>query len=1614
MLKADQAEDSSERLSLCRDGTMQFQTWLEALRLRVRKNPQRSAAARRKASRQRPVEALEERALLSVSSLIINGELSVLSDADDSIVVRTNPVDGVSLQVIENGVQSTTLGRVMVANISSINIRGGSGANTIDLSGVSSADFTSLTRVFVTGGDGDDTITGTVDFNDTILAGDGNDTVTVGIGATSVDGGDGHDTIVAGDGDDTIEGGDGHDLIMAGPGNDSVRAGDGNDTVSGEDGDDTIDAGDGNDLINGNAGLDLIDGGFGDDMLMGDSDDDTILGGAGKDTIGGGDGDDSLVGNSQNDVINGEAGNDSISAGSGDDSVTGGLGDDFINGQGGDDTLSGDDGNDFALGGGGDDEIAGGEGDDTLVGNGGADTLLGDNGIDSLVGGAGSDRLEADSRRTDPTNNVPQSRLFALAIDGNNQFVELDPMSGAELFRFNAPEPFSGQQDGLAFDGTSLFYLNGTGTDTLYQINPATQTIIDADPITVGSGQYDGVAVVGGLVYIMDVNAIDIHVFDPATDSIVNTLDINGVNPTVSVLVGGLAGAANPDRIIATETGGSRVLEIDPLTGLITNSFTPGTAGAGQYFGAAVVNGEIYLGSGLQNSYDVFSRQGIFLRNVSLPYNVSGLGGDDVGSSPIIPGQTPQNTFNIDVRFTGQFTPTQQAAFNAAAERWERIIVGDVPDVFVPGIGQVDDIVIEARSIAIDGPNGILGQTAIVAQRVVSNLPSAAFIELDTFDIAALESAGQLSNTILHEMGHALGFGVIWDALGLISGATGPNPQFLGPRSIQEYNLRFGTNSTGVPVENMGGQGTADVHWRESVLTTELMTGFLDPGVANPITRLTVAQFADLGYQVDFTAADSLNLTSSLLSANVSGERARINGRLTGEFLSLGSASASENNQGTYIQNTIGAGNAVQGKTRVLSYTPMMVIPGLDPTKTATMTASELAAYRTFTPSLKTQSGSASLVVPEIEPNDGLTSALNIDNLGFSLDFDPNINDTIGVNTSTIVPHLSIQGTGDGSFDFYSFTISNAGDSAIFDIDFGGNVSNAGVLNGDTFDSELFLFDSFGTLLASNDDSSSDAGSSTGLDSFIQFTFATPGTYVIGVASFPSSAIPGGITGPGVPASSDYTLQVSIQNHATSGPSAPTPTPTRTFGDVLIGGTGNGQGQGDLFFGSPGDDLIIGSNENDTIFAGDGMDSIFAGSGDDIINGEGGNDTIRGNGGTDTINGGAGDDSISWTINDGSDSIMASDGLDTIDINGTSANDTFNISGVGTVLKVSADVPSPTIDPVLSIESGTMIVNVNGLAGNDTFNFASIDLVNNILLNVNGGAGQDMFNTNGVDLSGIRVAFDGGDGNDTILGGAASETIIGGAGNDMINGGGGDDSLDGGAGDDVLVGGDGNDTLRGGLGIDRIDGGNGNDSLDGGANNDTINGQAGDDSIDGGQADDLITGGDGNDTLLGSDGNDTLQGMAGMDFLVGGSDNDLMSGGTGNDTLRGGDGDDMIEGEDGDDVVNGGDGQDSIFGGDGDDTITGGDGNDFVQGQGGSDILLGADGNDTIGGGGGRDVLLGGDGDDALNGNSGTDTLAGNQGTDNLGNPTGADVINEQFKLDAAILILLETLAPSI
>lgn len=232
------------------------------------------------------------------------------------------------------------------------------------------------------------------------------------------------------------------------------------------------------------------------------------------------------------------------------------------------------------------------------------------------------------------------------------------------------------------------------------------------------------------------------------------------------------------------------------------------------------------------------------------------------------PPPPPVSNFNIDVVFTdNSLTSSQQAIFTAAANRWAEIIVGDVPDVFVQGLGLVDDIVIEASAPLIDGVGNILGQAGPTALRTGSFLPAAGIMEFDAADLAQLEAAGQLDEVILHEMGHVLGIGTIWRNLGLVT--TGFNLEYLGAGAIAEYNAIFGLNASSVPVENTGGPGTRGGHWRESVFGNELLTGFLNAGVSNPLSRITAASLGDLGYQVNVNAADPYSPpgTSSSLQA---------------------------------------------------------------------------------------------------------------------------------------------------------------------------------------------------------------------------------------------------------------------------------------------------------------------------------------------------------------------------------------------------------------------------------------------------------------------------------------------------------------------------------------------------------------------------------------------------------------------------------------------------------------------------------------------------------------------------------------------------------------------------
>ena len=243
-----------------------------------------------------------------------------------------------------------------------------------------------------------------------------------------------------------------------------------------------------------------------------------------------------------------------------------------------------------------------------------------------------------------------------------------------------------------------------------------------------------------------------------------------------------------------------------------------------------------------------------------------GGGGGDGGFTPAAYTSGPADGstgFNITIKFEGTWSQAIYDIFVAAADFYTALIVGDLQDVTVTsGRGKrattetIDDITITASLITIDGSGGVLGRAGPTAVRTDNSLPATAIMEFDVADADAFTAAGLFDDIVLHEMGHALGFGTIWDRLGLIN----PDNTFGGALASAEHALQFNGDDT-ISIETDGGQGTAFGHWDDAEYTNELMTGYIsDP---NYFSYFSAASFGDLGYELSDnfrTVVDQLNL----------------------------------------------------------------------------------------------------------------------------------------------------------------------------------------------------------------------------------------------------------------------------------------------------------------------------------------------------------------------------------------------------------------------------------------------------------------------------------------------------------------------------------------------------------------------------------------------------------------------------------------------------------------------------------------------------------------------------------------------------------------------------------
>ena len=270
-------------------------------------------------------------------------------------------------------------------------------------------------------------------------------------------------------------------------------------------------------------------------------------------------------------------------------------------------------------------------------------------------------------------------------------------------------------------------------------------------------------------------------------------------------------------------------------------------------------------------------------------------------------GGATEPTYDIEVRYVGdQPTAAQKAIIRQAAGVWEGVITQGVPDRFIhssnnicdPGYPSlfgvhVDDLVVYVRVKVMDGVGGTLAQAGPCVVRRHSRLPYLGIVELDVADLQQMHRAGVLHRIVTHEIGHALGFGTGWDLIAGPDGlpllrqpsllhdggktieVPGRDTYFSGRQAVDAFDSAGGNAYRGgakVPVENdtyTYGIGTLDAHWRESVFGAELMTSrqLTERGSREPLSVVTVAALADMGYAVDYTAAEPYTLPPMALRA---------------------------------------------------------------------------------------------------------------------------------------------------------------------------------------------------------------------------------------------------------------------------------------------------------------------------------------------------------------------------------------------------------------------------------------------------------------------------------------------------------------------------------------------------------------------------------------------------------------------------------------------------------------------------------------------------------------------------------------------------------------------------
>lgn len=212
--------------------------------------------------------------------------------------------------------------------------------------------------------------------------------------------------------------------------------------------------------------------------------------------------------------------------------------------------------------------------------------------------------------------------------------------------------------------------------------------------------------------------------------------------------------------------------------------------------------------------------------------------------------------FNIVMKYSAEVTNVMRELTEAAKSRWEEVIISDFHDFEYDG-KLYEGLEIAARVVPLKGGEG--GKLAHGVGTVVNPynlLPIIGYLEVDEADLSKLlNDTEYFYHVILHEIGHVIGLDLAtWKWKNLIE-EQDDRKFLIGEAAQREYGALLNIPNRAVPLETEGGADTVGQHIRELEFGSELMTGFISAGI-NQLSRVTLGILEDMGFEVDYNAAD--------------------------------------------------------------------------------------------------------------------------------------------------------------------------------------------------------------------------------------------------------------------------------------------------------------------------------------------------------------------------------------------------------------------------------------------------------------------------------------------------------------------------------------------------------------------------------------------------------------------------------------------------------------------------------------------------------------------------------------------------------------------------------------